>query len=466
MGYRVLPAGDAYWRPSNQMGVQNTDLAKQLEATALGARLWRLAPGQASTRHRHRTQTELYVVLEGTGRVRVGDDLLTLAPLSAACSSKPATVRQVFNDTRRGCPVARRGDAAGAREHTRDDPRAARGAGSRRAAGAAARAGVSLGVRALAAAHRSGERAIGETVDALLAALDAADPEVWITLRPETEALVDAAAIDARRARGEQLPLAGLTLAVKDNIDVAGLPTTAGCPAFAYEPRATAPVVARLLDAGAVLVGKTNLDQFATGLVGTRSPYGACATRRSGASSPAARARAPPSRSPPAPSTFALGTDTAGSGPRPRRASTASSASSPRAGWCPHAASCPPAARSTASRSSPRDVADATLVLAHAAGFDSDDPWSRAAPPQRSAAPTVIGVPAAVTALDVRFAEHWLRALEQAAMRCPTAEVDLAPFDEAAALLYDGPWVAERYAAVGARWRRARRTGSTRSSPR
>ena len=98
MGYRVLPAGDAYWRPSNQMGVQNTDLAKQLDATALGARLWRLAPGQASTRHRHRTQTELYVVLEGTGRVRVGDDLLTLEPLSALLV-EPATVRQVFNDS-------------------------------------------------------------------------------------------------------------------------------------------------------------------------------------------------------------------------------------------------------------------------------------------------------------------------------------------------------------------------------
>jgi uncharacterized cupin superfamily protein len=98
MGYRVLPAGDAYWRPSNQMGVQNTDLAKQLEATSLGARFWRLAPGQASTRHRHRTQTELYVVLEGTGRVRVGDDLLTLEPLSALLV-EPATVRQVFNDT-------------------------------------------------------------------------------------------------------------------------------------------------------------------------------------------------------------------------------------------------------------------------------------------------------------------------------------------------------------------------------
>ena len=98
MAYRVLPADEAFWRPSNQMGVLNTDLAKQLEATALAARLWRLAPGQASTRHRHVEQEELYVVLEGTGRVRVGDDLLTLAPLSALVV-EPATPRQVFNDT-------------------------------------------------------------------------------------------------------------------------------------------------------------------------------------------------------------------------------------------------------------------------------------------------------------------------------------------------------------------------------
>ena len=98
MGYRALPAADAFWRPSNQMQVLNTDLAKQLEATGLGARLWRLAPGQASTRHRHYDETELYVVLEGTGRIRVDDDLLTLEPLSALLV-EPSSVRQVFNDT-------------------------------------------------------------------------------------------------------------------------------------------------------------------------------------------------------------------------------------------------------------------------------------------------------------------------------------------------------------------------------
>lgn len=94
----MLDAGDAFWRPSNQMGVQNTDLAKQLGATGLGARLWRLAPGQASTRHRHRETTELYVVLEGTGRLAVDGDVLTLSPLSAVLI-EPETVRQPFNDT-------------------------------------------------------------------------------------------------------------------------------------------------------------------------------------------------------------------------------------------------------------------------------------------------------------------------------------------------------------------------------
>jgi uncharacterized cupin superfamily protein len=95
---RILHAADAYWRPSNQMGVLNTDLAKQLEARTIGARLWRLTPGQASTRHRHVTQTELYVVLEGSGRIRIGDELHTLEPLSSALV-EPEEVRQVFNDT-------------------------------------------------------------------------------------------------------------------------------------------------------------------------------------------------------------------------------------------------------------------------------------------------------------------------------------------------------------------------------
>jgi quercetin dioxygenase-like cupin family protein len=98
MSPRILHAADAHWRPSNQMGVPNSDLAKQLDAQSLAARLWRLAPGQASTRHRHAQQTELYLLLEGSGRIRVGDDLFTLEPLSSLLV-EPGDVRQLFNDT-------------------------------------------------------------------------------------------------------------------------------------------------------------------------------------------------------------------------------------------------------------------------------------------------------------------------------------------------------------------------------
>ena len=98
MPHQLLRAADAFWRPSNQMGIENTDLAKQLGAEKLGMRLWRLAPGQASTKHRHLQQEELYLLLEGTGRVRVDDELLTLAPLDALLVP-PHSTRQLFNDT-------------------------------------------------------------------------------------------------------------------------------------------------------------------------------------------------------------------------------------------------------------------------------------------------------------------------------------------------------------------------------
>jgi mannose-6-phosphate isomerase-like protein (cupin superfamily) len=97
-GYRRLDKADQFWRPSNQMGVENTDLAKQLEATKLSARQWRLAPGQASTKHRHETQEELYVLLEGTGRMRIGDEVLTVGQGDCLVVD-PETVRQLFNDT-------------------------------------------------------------------------------------------------------------------------------------------------------------------------------------------------------------------------------------------------------------------------------------------------------------------------------------------------------------------------------
>lgn len=98
MAYRLLRSADAFWRPSNQMKVENTDLGKQLGATQLGSRLWRLAPGQASTKHRHLLTEELYVLLEGEGRVRLGEEVLTVAPLDALLV-EPETARQLFNDT-------------------------------------------------------------------------------------------------------------------------------------------------------------------------------------------------------------------------------------------------------------------------------------------------------------------------------------------------------------------------------
>ncbi|HEX5608456.1 MAG TPA: cupin domain-containing protein [Solirubrobacterales bacterium] len=98
MAYRLLPASEAFWRPSNQMKVENTDLARQLEVTEFGTRLWRLAPGQASTRHRHQREQELYLLLEGRGRVRVDDEVLTLEPMDTLAVD-PRSLRQLFNDT-------------------------------------------------------------------------------------------------------------------------------------------------------------------------------------------------------------------------------------------------------------------------------------------------------------------------------------------------------------------------------
>ncbi|HZU63224.1 MAG TPA: amidase family protein, partial [Novosphingobium sp.] len=142
----------------------------------------------------------------------------------------------------------------------------------------------------------------------------AIQPAVWISRLPADQVLAMAAAVDARLAAGEDLPLAGVPFAIKDNIDLAGLATTAGCPAFAYRPDRSASVVERLLAAGAIPLGKANLDQFATGLNGTRSPYGApaCVTNLAyisgGSSSGSAVAVAAGVVA------FALGTDTAGSG--------------------------------------------------------------------------------------------------------------------------------------------------------
>jgi allophanate hydrolase len=128
---------------------------------------------------------------------------------------------------------------------------------------------------AVASACRTGRMRVRDVAEEVLRRIAASErPEAWLALEPPERLRTRARDLDARA--GEALPLLGVPVAVKDNIDVAGLPTTAGCPAFAYEPARNATVVQRLLDAGALVVGKTHMDQFATGLVGTRSPHGPC----------------------------------------------------------------------------------------------------------------------------------------------------------------------------------------------
>ena len=168
-------------------------------------------------------------------------------------------------------------------------------------------------VAALVAGHRSGEIVPGETVARTYARIrEVDDPAIFITLREEAAVQAEARALPA--GTDAALPLHGVPVAIKDNIDVAGLPTTAGCPAYATTPSRDATAVARLKAAGALIIGKTNLDQFATGLVGMRSPYGmprnplrgdlVCGGSSSGSAVAVATGIVP----------LALGTDTAGSG--------------------------------------------------------------------------------------------------------------------------------------------------------
>ncbi|WP_317447415.1 allophanate hydrolase [Streptomyces collinus] len=273
-------------------------------------------------------------------------------------------------------------------------------------------------------------------------------PEVWIDLRPRAEAEADAAAVDAKVAAGERLPLAGTVLAVKGNIDVAGLPTTAGCPAYAYLPDADAPAVARLRAAGAVVLGTTNLDQFATGLVGTRSPYGAVRNavardRVSGGSSSGSAVAVALGIA-----DIALGTDTAGSGRVPA-AFNGIVGLKPTIGRVPTEGVVPACASLDCVTVFARTLPEAELALSHMAA-----PSGRAltAPVERRPGPWRIAVPP--TGQLGRLDPGWAEAFEAAARRLAEAgaellPVDLAPFTEAAAMLYEGAFVAERYTAVG-----------------
>jgi allophanate hydrolase len=279
-------------------------------------------------------------------------------------------------------------------------------------------------------------------------------PEIWITLRAQDDVLADARAVEQRRAAGEGLPLAGLVVAVKDNIDVAGLPTTAACPEFAYLPAATAAAVDRLCDAGAVVLGKTNLDQFGTGLVGTRSPYGAVRNSRhphlvaGGSSSGSAVAVGLGIAD------VGIGTDTAGS-VRVPAALNGIVGIKPTLGIVPTHGVVPACPSFDAVSVLAADLDVAAAAAAVMAGPDRRDPRSRAWPPDvRLAAPDAprVAVPKAanLTALSDAYRDSFERSVVRAAEAGLGIEpVDISVLLEAALLLYDGAFVAERYAAVG-----------------
>lgn len=291
--------------------------------------------------------------------------------------------------------------------------------------------------------------AVMEETLARIAAYDAIQPQVWISRATAEDLLAQARAIDARVAAGEVLPLAGVPYAAKDNIDVTGLQTTAACPAFAYAPAEDATVIARLKAAGAICVGKTNLDQFATGLVGTRSPYGIPrnAYNRdyvSGGSSSGSAIAVATGLVP-----IALGTDTAGSGRVPAAFNHLIGFKPTKGRWSTKGLV--PACRSidciTVFAS---DTIDARLVDHTLAGFDAGDPWSRQLP-ETALNPKRIGVPRRDQRAffgDGESEFFYDQALATLAQSAEVVEIDIAPLLEAAQLLYGGPWVAERTAAI------------------
>ena len=271
-------------------------------------------------------------------------------------------------------------------------------------------------------------------------------PEAFIALRPEAEVAAELAAVDPA------LPLAGLLFAVKGNIDVAGLPTTAACPAFAYDPLEDATTVARLRAAGAVVLGSTNLDQFATGLVGSRSPYGAVRhavdeSRISGGSSSGSAVAVALGAA-----DFALGTDTAGSGRVPA-AFHGLVGLKPTKGWV-SAAGVVPACRSLdVVTVMAADPAVARRALEVMAGPDARDPLSRtgSAPLLESAPRIGVPLPGQLGELAPGWAEAFdAEVARWAATGAEVIELDIEVFLETARMLYDGAFVAERYAAVGA----------------
>ena len=310
----------------------------------------------------------------------------------------------------------------------------------------------SLEFAALRHAYRSGALTPTDLVEDVLER-SASDPyHAWISR--QSPATLRAFARELEGRDPESLPLYGLPFVIKDNIDLAGIPTTAGCPAFSYTPRRSATVVQRLIDAGAIPVGKANLDQFATGLNGTRSPFGPCRNAfdpeyiAGGSSSGSAVATALGQVS------FALGTDTAGSGRVPAAFNNLVGLK-PTCGLL-STSGVVPANRSLDTVAvlalHARDVEE---VLRVAAAFDGGDPRSQRPVIARNRAPDrfTFGLPARSQAeffgnvdYEARFAATVARLIE---LGGTLVEIDFAPFLEAGRLLYDGPWLAERHAAVG-----------------
>ena len=283
------------------------------------------------------------------------------------------------------------------------------------------------------------------------------DNPIWIYRLSETALMQRTAALESLPASvRQQLPLYGIPFAIKDNIDVAGLPTTAGCPDYAYVPTQTATAVQRLLDAGAILIGKTNLDQFATGLVGTRSPYGACRNPfdgryiSGGSSSGSAVSVALGLVS------FSLGTDTAGSGRVPAAFNNIVGLK-PTRGLI-STAGVVPACRSLDCVSIfAQTVDDAVDVLEVLDAFDPKDAWSRPVRPARMDLPQSgfrFGIPQGEQLEffgDLQYAARFADGIGQfTACGGQCVEIDYTPFLAVQALLYQGPWVAERWAQLEA----------------
>jgi allophanate hydrolase len=280
-----------------------------------------------------------------------------------------------------------------------------------------------------------------------------ADREMNIWITPPSEDMIRPYLERLRRLDPNASPLWGIPFAIKDNIDMAGVPTTAACPQYAYTPDEHAAVVQRLIDAGAIPVGKTNLDQFATGLVGTRSPYGE--TRNalrpelisggssSGSAAAVARGQA----------AFALGTDTAGSGRVPAALHGLVGYKPSLGAWSVRGV-VPACASLDCVTVFARSAEDALLVDSVARGEDGRDPWSRRLPEPSVRMPHRILLPEETPSFYGPFAggyaKAWKAAAERiAALGLPVRYVSVGLFEEAAALLYEGPWVAERWAALG-----------------